>query len=42
MPSGGIESGSVTPDLLLKETDLGGSSAGERPAPIVAKPIAAK
>ncbi len=39
VPSGGIESGIVTPDLLLKEIDLGGSSAGERPAPILAKPI---
>jgi hypothetical protein len=39
VPSGGIESGIVTPDLLLKEIDLGGSSAGERPAPVLAKPI---
>jgi hypothetical protein len=39
VPSGGIESGIVTPDLLLKEIDLGGSSAGERPAPLLAKPI---
>ena len=38
VPSVGIESGIVTPDLLLKEIDLGGSSAGERPAPILAKP----
>jgi hypothetical protein len=38
VPSGGIESGIVTPDLLLKEIDLGGSSAGERPAPVLAKP----
>ena len=42
VPSGGIESGIVTPDLLLKEIDLGGSSAGERPAPVVAKPITVK
>jgi TldD protein len=39
VPSGGIESAIITPDLLLKEIDLGGSSAGERPAPILAKPI---
>jgi TldD protein len=38
VPSAGIESGIVTPDLLLKEIDLGGSSAGERPAPILPKP----
>jgi predicted Zn-dependent protease len=38
VPSGGIESGIVTPDLLLKEIDLGGSAAGERPAPILPKP----
>ena len=38
VPSGGIESGIVTPDLLLKEIDLSGSSAGERPAPILGKP----
>jgi len=39
VPSSGIESGIVTPDLLLKEIDLGGSSAGERPAPVLPKPI---
>ena len=38
VPSGGIESAIVTPDLLLKEIDLAGSSAGERPAPVLAKP----
>jgi TldD protein len=38
VPSAGIESGIVTPDLLLKEIDLSGSSAGERPAPILPKP----
>jgi predicted Zn-dependent protease len=38
VPSGGIESSIVTPDLLLKEIDLGGSSAGERPAPVLPKP----
>jgi len=39
VPSSGIESAIVTPDLLLKEIDLGGSSAGERPAPVLPKPI---
>ena len=34
----GIESGIVTPDLLLKEIDLTGSAAGERPAPVLPKP----
>jgi predicted Zn-dependent protease len=38
VPSSGIESGIVTPDLLLKELDLGGSGAGERPQPVLAKP----
>jgi TldD protein len=38
VPSSGIESSIVTPDLLLKELDLGGSAAGERPLPILAKP----
>jgi len=38
VPSSGIESGIVTPDLLLKEIDLGGSAAGERPAPVLPKP----
>jgi predicted Zn-dependent protease len=42
VPSSGIESAIVTPDLLLKEIDLSGSSAGERPLPIAPKPIAAK
>jgi predicted Zn-dependent protease len=40
VPSSGIESAIITPDLLLKELDLGGSSAGERPAPILPKPTA--
>jgi TldD protein len=39
VPSAGIESGIVTPDLLLKEIDLGGSSAGERAAPLLPKPL---
>ena len=38
VPSGGIESGIVTPDLLLKEVDVLSTSAGERPAPILPKP----
>ena len=38
VPSSGIESAIVTPDLLLKEIDLGGSGVGERPAPILPKP----
>ena len=38
VPSGGIESAIATPDLLLKEIDLSGSSAGERPAPVLPKP----
>jgi hypothetical protein len=38
VPSGGIESGIVTPDLLFKEIDLSGSAAGERPAPLLPKP----
>jgi hypothetical protein len=38
VPSSGIESGIVTPDLLLKEIDLTGSAAGERPAPVLPKP----
>jgi hypothetical protein len=40
VPSGGIESGIVTPDLLIKEIDVKGSTAGERPLPSVPKPIA--
>jgi TldD protein len=38
VPSGGIESGIITPDLLLKRVQLGGSIGGERPLPIVPKP----
>jgi TldD protein len=38
VPSSGIESGIVTPDLLFKELDLNGSSAGERPMPLLPKP----
>jgi predicted Zn-dependent protease len=38
VPSGGIESGIVTPDLLLKEIDVQPASAGALPAPAVPKP----
>ena len=38
VPSGGIESAIVTPDLLLKEIDVTGSTGGERPAPAVPRP----
>lgn len=38
VPSGGIESAIVTPDLLLKEIDVQSASVGERPAPILPKP----
>ena len=38
VPSGGIESGVITPDLLLKEVDLVGSSVGDRPRPVLPKP----
>jgi predicted Zn-dependent protease len=38
VPSGGIESAIVTPDLLFKELDVGGSRAGVRPLPVVEKP----
>jgi hypothetical protein len=38
VPSGGIESSIVTPDLLVKEVDITGSTAGQRPLPPVSKP----
>jgi predicted Zn-dependent protease len=38
VPSGGIESGIITPDLLLKRLDVVGTTAGERPVPIAPKP----
>lgn len=38
VPSGGIESGIITPDLLLKEIDVTGSTAGQRPTPVVPRP----
>lgn len=37
VPSGGIESGIITPDLLVKEIDIV-SSTSERPAPLLPKP----
>lgn len=37
VPSGGIESGVITPDLLFKEIDVGAVTL-ERPAPAVPKP----
>lgn len=37
VPSGGIESGIITPDLLMKEIDVSGAKL-ERPKPIVPKP----
>jgi len=39
VPSGGIESSVVTPDLLLKEIDIQSQSVGERPAPVLPKPV---
>ena len=38
VPSGGIESAIVTPDLLLKEIDVTGTTGGERPAAAVPRP----
>jgi hypothetical protein len=38
VPSGGIESSIITPDLLVKEVDVAGSTAGQRPLPTVPKP----
>lgn len=38
VPSGGIESGIVTPDLLLKEIDVQPASTGALPATAVPKP----
>jgi hypothetical protein len=38
VPSSGIESGIVTPDLLLKELDVGSWGGGERPVPLLPKP----
>jgi TldD protein len=38
VPSGGVESAIVTPDLLLKEIDVTSSNFGVRPTPVVPKP----
>jgi TldD protein len=38
VPSGGIESGIITPDLLLKRVQVGGAVGGERPVPVAPKP----
>jgi TldD protein len=38
VPSGGIESSIITPDLLLKEIDITGNLTAVRPAPSVPKP----
>lgn len=38
VPSGGIESSIITPDLLVKDVDITGSTAGQRPLPAVPKP----
>jgi TldD protein len=41
VPSGGVESAIVTPDLLLKEIDVTSSNFGVRPTPSVPKPSVA-
>jgi predicted Zn-dependent protease len=38
VPSGGIESSIITPDLLLKEIDVTGAPGGIRPLPVTPKP----
>ena len=38
VPSAGVESAVVTPDLLFKELDIVGSTAGRRPMPLVPRP----
>ena len=38
VPSGGIESSIITPDVLVKELDVTGSTAGQRQLPEVPKP----
>lgn len=40
VPTGGIESSIITPDLLFKEIEVKQSTAGQRPAPRIASPIA--
>ncbi|MCW5800972.1 MAG: hypothetical protein KIT31_01055 [Deltaproteobacteria bacterium] len=39
VPSGGIESSIITPDLLVNDMDVNGTTAGEHPVPVVPKPI---
>ena len=38
VPSSGVESSIVTPDLLVKELDVRGSIEGERTTPVVPQP----
>ena len=38
VPSGGIESGIVTPDILMKRLDVRGVTVGDRPQPVLPKP----
>jgi len=38
VPSGGIESAVVTPDLLVKEMDVRGATGGLHPPPAAPKP----
>jgi hypothetical protein len=40
VPSGGIESSIITPDLLFKEIDVVPSTTGQRPPPRIPSPIA--
>jgi TldD protein len=42
VPSSGIESAVVTPDLLFKEIDLKPITSGRRPKPAVPSPVASK
>ena len=38
VPSEGIESSVITPDLLLKEIDVTSPALGQRPMPLVPRP----
>jgi hypothetical protein len=38
VPSNGVESAIVTPDLLLKEIDVVGSTPNEHPSPVLPRP----
>ena len=38
VPSGGIESSIITPDILLKEIDIGQAAGTVRPVPVSPKP----